>query len=376
VALLRQDEIRVDEGALMESFNDLEAAVVKRQVCLNCGACVAACPVGALKLEKNLPRLVGKCINCGICYRECLQTAGYSKVAESLKLNISDLAIGQYHSAFIVDASSKEVKDHAQDGGAVTSILQTLLEYEYVDGVIATGIGPEPLLPEAKVITTPEDLLECAGSKYARGPLFPAVIDAVRKYNRKHLAVVGLPCQVATIRRIQTSEPTNRQLAEAVKLTIGLFCEGAFDHRFFREVVENQARVPLVEVEKVEISGGKITVHRLNKSPREIPLTLAKKYLDAPCRICSDFSSELADISVGSAGSPAGKSTVILRTEAGIEAFNFAARFNKFRAKSLDPAGSEVEEVRTISRRKKTAAEKTIQRMRADKKPLPIWVEG
>ncbi len=357
-------------------FRDLEDGVIKRGFCLGCGACVAACPVQCLSLQDGTPTLQGKCINCGVCYEECLHTAGFDRVGKQWKVEMTDPDLGPYLSIHIAESPEKAVKERAQDGGAVTAMLKTLLEYEYVDGAIVTGVGAKPLQPEGKVVTTPDEVEEYAGSKYCRGPLFTAVREAVRHYGRSRLALVGLPCQIATLRRIQTSNPTNRQLAESVKLAIGLFCEGAFQYRFFREVVEGQARIPLAEVERVEVSGDKVIVYRMQKPPREIALAIAKKYIDLACRVCTDFSAVLADISVGAAGSPKGKSTVIIRTNAGADAFNFVARMNGIKTKPLEVGSGGIEEIRKASQRKKDGAKRTLERLRASKQPVPLWAES
>jgi coenzyme F420 hydrogenase subunit beta len=56
---------------------------------------------------------------------------------------------------------------------------------------------------------------------------------------------------------------------------------------------------------------------------REIPLAEAKQYARSNCKVCEDFSSELADISVGGLGLE-NWTFVIIRTERGEELFNKA----------------------------------------------------
>lgn len=358
------------------NFEQLESAVVKRNFCLGCGACVAGCPVGCLAFDGSFPKLVGKCISCGICYNGCLQTFGFPNVVKLLGADGEVMEIGPYQAIYAAETPEKDLKKRAQDGGAVSALLKTLLEYEWVDGAIVTGIGAEPMRPEARVITSPEEVAEYAGSKYARGPLFPAVMEAVRHYGRSNLALVGLPCQVATLRRIQRSNPVNRHLSEAVKLTIGLFCDEAFEYRFFREVVEGQVRIPLAEVERVVISENKITVYRKRKPPRDIPLFAATRYIDNACKTCPDFSAELADLSVGSAGSPPGLSTVVVRTQLGAEALNFVVKMNGLKARALKPHSKETDEIWINTRRKRERARKNLERLKQTGQPIPVWTEG
>jgi coenzyme F420 hydrogenase subunit beta len=303
-----------------------------------------------------------------------LQVVGYEEVGRRWGIKGKDWDFGPCISVYAAESPEREVRERAQDGGAVTALLKTLLEYEYIDGAVVTGFGSEPLLPEPKVITRPEEAPHYAGSKYCRGPIFTAVIDAVKHYGRSRLALVGLPCQVATLRRIQTSSPTNRQIGESVKLVIGLFCQGAFQYKFFKDVVEKQARVPLTEIVRVEVSGDRVILYRKEKPKREIALSIANRYLDPACRLCSDFSSLLADISVGSIGSPAKMSTVVIRTQTGADAFNFTVKMGGIRMRLLESSG--LAKAKEAEKKKREEAKRALERMRAAQRSLPAWAGG
>lgn len=48
------------------------AAVVDKKVCVGCGACVATCPVEAIKLVDGVAQIdPAKCISCGACVATC-----------------------------------------------------------------------------------------------------------------------------------------------------------------------------------------------------------------------------------------------------------------------------------------------------------------
>lgn len=51
----------------------LRRAVVAREICVACGACVKVCPRGALAVWRGCYAAVDgeKCVGCGLCARTC-----------------------------------------------------------------------------------------------------------------------------------------------------------------------------------------------------------------------------------------------------------------------------------------------------------------
>lgn len=362
---------------MVKLFGDLEKEVVKPGYCVGCGACVAACPIQCLEYKEEIPVLTGACINCGICYGQCPQVVDPKTLQEPVFGGAPwDEPLGIYVQALSVEAREAAMKAHGQDGGAVTALLSSLLDEGYIDGAVVMGTGEEPWKPVARVATTTEELIECAGSKYSPAPVFLGLREAVDLYYRKRVALVGTPCQIVASWRMRFSDPTNRHLGEAIRLRVGLFCGGVFEYEgFFRKIVDRQLRTPLAEVAKFDIGEGRFKIYRRRKPKRELALAAVKRYLNLPCKVCPDFTAEVADISVGSAGSPAGRSTVLLRTHVGTEAFDVARKFKKFSAVDLDKVKPGIEEVRREAKAKKSAAAKELETLRKQKKPLPVWLQ-
>ncbi|HID60983.1 MAG TPA: hypothetical protein EYP46_03890 [Hadesarchaea archaeon] len=360
----------------MKVFNHLVEEVVKPDFCMGCAACVAACPVKCLELKKELPALTKGCINCGICYGVCPEIVGPKTLQMKIfKGQPQDKLLGTYTWVLSVESSNIKIRTKCQDGGAVTALIGSLLEDGYIDGAAVTGTAEEPWRPVARVATNTEELIECAGNKYSRSPVFLGLRDAVDLYYCKRVAVVGLPCQILAAWRMKFSDPTNRHLADAIKLRIGLFCGGVVGYdRFLKNIVDRQLHTPLAEVAKFDIKDNRFIIYRRRKPKRELALSAVKRYTDLPCKICTDFAAELADISVGAAGSPPGRSTVIIRTPVGEEAIDTAKKFRKFNAIELSRIKPGIEEVRREAEAKKKMAAKELEIMRRMNKLAPVWL--
>lgn len=364
---------------MVKLFNHLLKEVITPGYCLACGACVASCPHESLAMEGEMVILKMACMNCGICYEECPQVIDQRELERKIfgKESSDEEALGIYRQALSVEARPPDIKARAQDGGAVTSILASLLEDGFIDGAIVMGMGSLPWQPSPKVATTREELIACAGTKYARGPLFLGLRDAVDLHYCSRVAIVGTPCQIAASRRMQLSELTNRRLSETIKLHIGLFCIHAFEYeKFFRGVIEKQLRTPLSEVVKFDIKRERFIIYRRNKPRRELALEAVEKYNCFPCRVCFDYTAELADISVGSVGSPLGQSTVLIRTQAGTEAFDVARRFRRLDVLGLEKVKPGINAIGKASREKKLRAARELERLKLLGKTLPIWSQA
>src|SRR2546421_10146053 len=189
----------------LKIFGNLIQEVVNKNLCMYCGACIASCPIDILfHSEKEEPVMRGTCAACQVCYYSCprielplaeieQQVFGRSRTAEEAILGIH---VGSYS----VRSKDPEVVKHAQDGGAVTSLLLYALDRQIIDYAVNSGLtSGKPWRAEPQIARTKEGLLSHAGSRYTPGVevggLAAVAIPArsLVTLREEGIALVGLP---------------------------------------------------------------------------------------------------------------------------------------------------------------------------------------
>ena len=140
------------------------------------------------------------------------------------------------------------------------------------------------------------------------------------------IATVGLPCQIEALRKLELYKDEEEfSWIKNVHLKIGLFCRENWMYGCFRALVEDDFGIKLEEIDKFRIRKKKIQALRNKEIVKEIPLEKAKPYIRVACFVCLDFSSELADISIGAVGAyKKGYNIVIVRNKKGKDIVNGA----------------------------------------------------
>jgi len=337
------------------SFGNLLAKVVLAEKCAGCAACVSVCPVGCLEYVEGKPKLIKKCANCGICVIVCPQ---YEYTQPSLEESIfgrqrkPEEEFGIYRRIVIAQASDEKVLQTCQDGGVVTALLTYALEKEIIDGAAVSGVSQDkPFYPVPRLVTTPEEALECAGTRYTYSPNLLALQEGINQ-NKKRLAFVGTPCQIHALRKI---EGLLLEYVNPLHLAIGLLCTESFTYEgLMKKHIQGELGVNLSDIEKINIKA-KILVTTKSGQVKVIPLKEAKQYTRKSCTICTDFSAELADISVGGLGLN-GWTFTILRTEKGEELFDKAVRKGFLKMRPVEEEKRAFDLLLRLSKRKRETA--------------------
>ena len=311
-------------------FGHLLVEVIRPERCVACGSCVSICPVDAISFVDGLPKLTGKCTACGECYMACPRVEhdfGESEVgALGRNRSADEAAHGILLGAYAVRTLQPKVKEHAQDGGAVTSILLSCLDVGA--SAVVAGLDKEKAwFPVPVLARDNHTVIECAGTKYTSAPMLLAVKQA-EKEGVKKLAFVSTPCQIQALRRRQ------KNASETDTLALGLFCMETFNYDKLMAYLKAQGVDP-EKVKKFEIKSGKFIAHREGELPFEAKIRKLKELSRNCCRVCLDYTSELADLSIGNVGSPDGNSTVLVRTQKGEAALRVAEKKGLIEVKPL-----------------------------------------
>ena len=210
------------------------------------------------------------------------------------------------------------------------------MEKGIIDGAIVAGFDErKPWQPAPKLTDNIEEIITGAQSKYSPVPI-NSLLNIAIDSGFKKLAVVGCPCHIHAVRKIQFLNCPPK-LAKRIKLLIGLFCGTQFYFEGTRHLLKEWFGInELEEITKLEYRGGKwpghLIVHERDGKKRKIDRhqyiyhMLIAAYKRDRCEMCLDWSSELADISVGDYWSPSmkpgiekGHSTIMVRSETGYE---------------------------------------------------------
>ncbi len=311
-----------------KSYLDLKREVWETSTCSGCGACTAVCPADALSFPDGKmatsPVSNGYCkqetdhVPCGACYAACPRTGRQS--AETLGSYL-ELATGK--AAFEIP--------HRQSGGAVTAILASALDEGIIDAVVTVTEDPFTLQPASVVITQSDVLVRKAGSRYSWWvPLLAALRQAVVEQKFRRIVVVGVPCVAQAVARIRSGD--NDLLvpyAKSIRAVIGLFCTESFDYTaLMTKKLRQEYHIEPSDIRKLDVKG-KLEVMSHDGNTISVPLADLEKCIRPGCACCTDLTATTADLSAGAIGSPAGMTTLIIRTKTGKALVDNAVRQKK-----------------------------------------------
>lgn len=320
-----------------KSFVDLIKEVHEKGICGECGGCVSFCSaadIGAIDISASgLPYYSNEdnCLHCGICYLICPEI--HELDAElNAKYNFKP-PIGNWSKIVTAQATDPQIQKLATDGGVVTAILVTMLENNLIDAaIVSKKIGPfqrTPFFAKSK-----QDILDAIGTNYnVEGPVselgkyntfVPTITELknVVSSDKFKIAVVGVPCQIHSIRKMQELKIIP---AHVVEYTLGLFCYENFKFdEAARARIEERFNFSFNDILKMNIKENVIINLKDRENPLIIEFSELQDIMRNACRVCENFTNYYADISFGGIASKQGFTTTLIRTRAGEKIYNLA----------------------------------------------------
>lgn len=319
-------------------FRRLQERVIAPGLCTHCGTCVGLSG-GALEFQETdagplpVPR-EGSGPNPSLPAAALDTCPGKGLDYPSLSRFVfgeppGDWLAGHVKRPYIAYATDSQIRRSGASGGVITQIMLSLLEDGQVDGVVTLRHGePRPWLSRPVIARSPEAIRAGSQSVYVPVPV-NTILDQIDGSSGP-LAYVGLPDQVASLRRLQQlGDPR----AEMIRFVVGPYVGTSMYSGAIRSFLRAHGIRSLEEVDAIRYREGEWPGHlmvrtkqgRVLRSPKFHYNYLIPFYITRACLLTMDFTNELTDISVGDAWSPeyeargAGYSVVLARSPQAVE---------------------------------------------------------
>ncbi|MFX0210519.1 MAG: Coenzyme F420 hydrogenase/dehydrogenase, beta subunit C-terminal domain [Candidatus Hodarchaeota archaeon] len=350
-------------------FFNLKKQVIDSNLCSLCGSCGLICEKIKYKdlpfLEEGTSCVITKgvktCGTLGCCYDNCPMTSFSKKELELAFFGkeSSDHDLGVYRKILSARSTDNEILGRAQNGGTITSLLTYILSgdssgFKY-SGAIVTRKG-KAWVPTPFFASKPEEIMLSTGSIYSRLPLSNQIRDVLRENH--NLIFVGTGCQTTGVRRYQCNFLNKLPPKSTHLFLVGIFCYENFSYPQFKATIQEKSKVSIDEIRKMDINKGKLVINTKDSTFLQYPIKEFNSIVPEACKLCINFTAELADISVGSVGVRDNWNTLIIRSNEGLEVVERAEDNNIIETTNK----VSIETIRKIISRKKFLSERIIEK--------------
>jgi len=368
--------IEVNDGEIskLKPIYEPVKVIFESKNCSGCGLCAGICPVNCLHIYNGFGKIdEDKCISCGLCYFICPRTYLPVKVLNMTQEKTSEIKeyqkVGHFIEAYSARTKIKEISDICQDGGISSTCLHYLFENNKIDLALGAKMSNTLWRPEPVLLKNKEDILSTAGTKYVNNPNLELLNQ--KELMDKNIAVVGVPCQMQALLKSKIYDVGFPSLNN-INYRIGIFCMESFSYESLLKICE-KLNVDINNAKKMDINKGKFFVYTKNGEELTIPIKEISHLGREDCEMCYDLTSESADISIGSIGSPSGWNTVLIRTENGKKLYEELLSNNLIESKPIENVKPGLPLLQRIAGLKKNNSKKHIKSKLEENKRVPNY---
>ncbi|MEL6830264.1 MAG: Coenzyme F420 hydrogenase/dehydrogenase, beta subunit C-terminal domain [Pseudomonadota bacterium] len=271
-------------------------------LCAGCGGCALIAPT-KVRMALSEPGYARPELSAELSVEENRQI---DAVCPGLRQKVvsadryDDVLWGPYLDVSTGHATDPELRFKASSGGALSAILQFLVDSGRVDGVVETG--PDADLPTANATvlnTSRGDILASAGSRYA--PSSPLAGLDIYLGGPKKYAIVGKPCDIAALRALSALRP---EVSSAFPYMLSFFCAGVPSLTGAEQILKT-LNVELGDTAEFRYRGygwpGRAVAKLRDGTERSMSYVecwrqFLSKYVKHRCKICADGTGVAADI--------------------------------------------------------------------------------
>ncbi|WP_034867918.1 Coenzyme F420 hydrogenase/dehydrogenase, beta subunit C-terminal domain [Clostridium lundense] len=195
--------------------------------CTSCFACFNRCNLKAIKMSLNKRGFYypivdkDKCIECNLCSNVCpvIRNTNKNRKKDDLKV----------YAAYTLN---EHLRMLSSSGGLSSEIAQYILDR---NGLVFGATFNKDFLVDHIEIRDKEDLQKIIGSKYIQSNIHLTYnrIKRIIDEENKNVLFIGLPCQVAAVKKIVNSEKL---------ITIDLICHGVPSINVFKKYLMEKSK--------------------------------------------------------------------------------------------------------------------------------------
>jgi len=290
-------------------------------LCTSCGVCAGICPTDCISMVETVDGFhalinQSQCLTkCDICFNICPPLNRWyteTQVNEYNKIRYGPIC-GPYINLYTGWSNDPAIRRRGASGGLATHIVKFLFKNEEIDSaILVRGKKDAPLYLESYLALDVNDIYQGAKSKYQLVP-FDKSLQEARIKKVKRLAIVGLPCHIQAVHRIQKY---GGFLKNRVAIKIAIFCGHNVTKGFLRFFIEKEGlhEKDIINVTYRQGNWYNFDMVTFKTKDKIIRLPFRTSYLNAvwkgylfsqkACAFCPDLVGESADISLGDAWLP------------------------------------------------------------------------